>query len=402
MKKIFIGLSALILISLVACKKDALSNLQSQTESDIYDQNDDPDELIYNEPFELEERASNPLRINTVVSLDSLPIFQSGQTVKRQKYYRRHVVSTTDETRFIIKGVGFGSEDGTSNVECFIKGIEQDEPQIISWSDTLIVVDIEPLDYVPAISKTFSIKFKVWRDNPVTGKVDFSRSRSKSCISDQQAKTVYSVQVAAKAFLEGALDTINGLMSDVLRVNNVIPNKEPFDFFIGNEKDSVLASVFTVTGNDAITDWILLEAQTETGIIVCQKACLIQRDGDIVDLDGVTSPSLRITTGLKYQIVVRHRNHRFIKQKTPVKYLATGAVLNFTQDSTITILTKKKGSYRTMFLGDLNNDGILINTDDYNIWLGQRFQQGYKKADVNFSKDVNAVDYNLMFLNKDK
>lgn len=126
----------------------------------------------------------------------------------------------------------------------------------------------------------------------------------------------------AKAFLQGSYNSSTSLMSDNLRTNNLIPLSDPY-------KTSDYSAVFTQI-NDAMTetidpsvltdqpsvnnnivDWIFLELRnTSAGNNIVQtRSALIQRDGDIVDVDGVNPVTFNNVASGNYTIAVRHRNH---------------------------------------------------------------------------------------------
>ena len=121
------------------------------------------------------------------------------------------------------------------------------------------------------------------------------------------------VLLPAKVFLQGPFQ--NGLMDDQLRANGSLPLTDPYAppnfIHVGTGGESVAPTVFAVTGTEAIVDWVFLELRdkSDNTTVVAARSALVQRDGDIVDVDGV-SPVLftNIVPG-DYFVVVRHRNH---------------------------------------------------------------------------------------------
>jgi hypothetical protein len=120
------------------------------------------------------------------------------------------------------------------------------------------------------------------------------------------------VQVSARVFLDAPYNAATGLMADNLRSLGMIPLSHPYGSapwsHIGMESRAV--EVTNVTGANAIVDWILLELRSASSpsTIVARRAALLQRDGDIVDTDGVSPVRFSIDAG-NYRLVVRHRNH---------------------------------------------------------------------------------------------
>ena len=129
----------------------------------------------------------------------------------------------------------------------------------------------------------------------------------------------------AKVFLQGAYNTSTGVMSDALRTpTNLIPLSDPYRTapysssftHVANAGTEVAAgSVFgnQASTNDNIVDWVFLELRNTTvspGNTVLQtRSALVQRDGDIVDIDGISPVTFNNVASTNYTIAVRHRNH---------------------------------------------------------------------------------------------
>ena len=118
-----------------------------------------------------------------------------------------------------------------------------------------------------------------------------------------------TVIVEPKVFLQGAFLNPNtgeeDLMRDDLRVAGIIPTTSPYaDALTCN------ANVFNVTGNDAIVDWVFVELRdaTDNTNIIEGRSALLQRDGDVVDVNGIGI--LQFTAPLdNYFVAIKHRNH---------------------------------------------------------------------------------------------
>ncbi|MCC6911653.1 MAG: choice-of-anchor J domain-containing protein [Flavobacteriales bacterium] len=120
------------------------------------------------------------------------------------------------------------------------------------------------------------------------------------------------VQLDLKAWLEGPYDI--GQMDDSLRFKNMLPLVEPYTdlgfVIVGDGGETTTSGVFAVTGSNAIVDWVQVELRSSADptIIIATRAGLIQRDGDVVDVDGVSPLSFPIASG-DHHIALRHRNH---------------------------------------------------------------------------------------------
>lgn len=126
-----------------------------------------------------------------------------------------------------------------------------------------------------------------------------------------------------KAMLGGAYDAETGLMDDTLRAAGLLPVKEPYTEmgyrFTSGEQAVVDQAVFAAEGENAIVDWVVLEIRTrKTGTpVVYSRSALIQADGDIVDVDGVTSVTVPFS-GPNHYISLRHRNHLAVMTARPI------------------------------------------------------------------------------------
>ena len=129
--------------------------------------------------------------------------------------------------------------------------------------------------------------------------------------------------VKMKAFLQGAYNTSTGMMTDNLRTLGYLPNSDPyrvapytssFTHVNNSITENVPASVFNTNaiGGDNIVDWVFLELRdnnTTANTILQTRSALIQRDGDIVDVDGVSPVTFNNMATGNYTVAVRHRNH---------------------------------------------------------------------------------------------
>ncbi|MCB0779731.1 MAG: choice-of-anchor B family protein [Flavobacteriales bacterium] len=122
------------------------------------------------------------------------------------------------------------------------------------------------------------------------------------------------VQLQLKVLLSGAFDEVSGLMQDSLRSKGLLPLQEPYSasgsIFVGGGGEVIDPSVLSVTGQDAIVDWLVIELRDPDtpSVVRASRTALLQRDGDVVDVDGTTLPTLGAAP-TAYHIAIRHRNH---------------------------------------------------------------------------------------------
>ncbi len=141
-----------------------------------------------------------------------------------------------------------------------------------------------------------------------------------------------SVNVSPKVYLQGAAINPNTeeetLMRDDLRVAGIIPTTSPY-------ADNLTCdiSVFSATGSDAIVDWIWLELRDETNATLAKasRSALLQRDGDIVDIDGVSPVKFFNTLAGNFNLVIDHRNHLAVmnNSNSPLSLTNTSQVIDF-------------------------------------------------------------------------
>jgi len=183
-----------------------------------------------------------------------------------------------------------------------------------------------------------------------------------------------TVKLEAKVFLEGPYDDASGIMNDDLRTASYLPNSEPFTALgfthVNGGSEVAGIGVFDVTGNDAIVDWVMLELRdmSDNSIVLDTRSALIQIDGDIVDMDGVSPVGFSQPSG-DYFISVRHRNH--LGFMTNVTYSLTSAplVLDLTNGSVATWgvdALKDVNGTMCMWMGNSFADAQIIYTGSNN------------------------------------
>ena len=155
------------------------------------------------------------------------------------------------------------------------------------------------------------------------------------------------VQIQPKLFLQGPLlaPATPGLMNDDLRSLGHLPVLSPYaDLALAN------SSVFNPGGSsgtglpqDDIIDWIWVElrASNDTGKRINARSALIQRDGDVVDLDGI-SPVVMQASQTQYYVVVAHRNHMDAMSGSSIALSSTPVQTDFTSNAFSTFGTNAR------------------------------------------------------------
>lgn len=205
-------------------------------------------------------------------------------------------------------------------------------------------------------------------------------------------------KVSLKALLSGAYDA-SGLMTDNLRSGSLIPANEPYTTlgFSHSGNESVIDGVFDITGNDAIVDWVYIELRDENtpSTVVATRAALIQKDGDIVDIDGISNVTFDVAAG-NYYVVVQHRNHLGIMSATVLALSTTETTYDFTNSLSNTQgaangINDLGSGYFGLYSGDTDYNGQVQSSDLSPILLiiGTA---GYFTEDTDMNGQVQTTD----------
>ncbi|MFT4985754.1 MAG: hypothetical protein ACI81Y_001013 [Glaciecola sp.] len=224
--------------------------------------------------------------------------------------------------------------------------------------------------------------------------------------------TTTAFQLDMKVFLQGPTNPITGLMTDNLRSLPSFPLVEPFTIMGFNHTgngggEHIDPAVLTTFGENAIVDWILVEVRdvNDATIVLQSKSALIQRDGDIVDVDGISSLTINGVDASTMFISVRHRNHLCAR---------TAQVINI--ESLVTIdfsapdFDVLGGTYAMTYVGgikalvsaDASFDGQVNAVDKNSHWRLENSSNVYydyfmNHADFNLDGVTNAVDKNAQW-----
>ena len=272
------------------------------------------------------------------------------------------------------------------------------------------------------------------------------------------------LSLSIKVYLEGALIGTDGdetaaghpRMRDDLRSNrfnneNYIPLADPYQFAVSpildytskfthvgagllpeNQFITDSAAVFSVTGDDAIVDWVFVEVRSKEDMteVLATRSGLVQRDADVVDLDGVSPLRFKNVNADSFYVVVKHRSHLgamsmlvgngelvdFTDVDTDI--FNYGTTMNATDYSGLSQNTMIKPGYNALWGGDMNCDGLIkfTNPDDDHNWLffdvlliednvtgviNYNFGYGYYNGDYNMDGRVKYTnpddDTNYLF-----
>ena len=177
------------------------------------------------------------------------------------------------------------------------------------------------------------------------------------------------VLVAGKVWLEGAFN--GALMNDDLRSLGLIPTTEPYTALGFGQAGSgggetCGTAVLATTGANAIVDWVRLELRSAAtpGLVVATRQALLQRDGDIVDVNGSSPVAFNVPVG-NYHVAVRHRNHLGCMTAASISLNGSSTAVNFTSPSTAMFGTEARqitGDQRLLWMGNARVDSKLSYT----------------------------------------
>ena len=148
------------------------------------------------------------------------------------------------------------------------------------------------------------------------------------------------ISLSAKVYLQGALlgvPATDALMRDDLRMKSLIPLQHPYSSLSPlTTITPPTSAVFNVTGANAIVDWVFVElrSNTNSSTIVDSRPAFIQRDGDIVDTDGISPVVFKTATPGNYYVVVKHRNHLGVMSGTSLSLTSVTTVIDFRSAAT--------------------------------------------------------------------
>lgn len=175
--------------------------------------------------------------------------------------------------------------------------------------------------------------------------------------------------------LQGPWNTTTAMMNDNLRLSGLIPATEPYAglgyTLVGSGGETVPLAMLATTGKNAIVDWVLIELRNKNNPsqIVATKSALLQRDGDVVGVNGQTRILFNVAAD-NYYVAVRHRNH-FAAMTFASKTLGPNEVLvDFTLTTEYTYGTSARATLangkRASWSGNTNPDGFLQYTGAQN------------------------------------
>jgi hypothetical protein len=205
--------------------------------------------------------------------------------------------------------------------------------------------------------------------------------------------------VSPKIFLQG--NYANGLMSESLRTQNLIPTTEPYSGITGfthigsgggEATTSSIVSSSATPGNNSIVDWVFVQLhQASDSTIISTRSVLLQRDGDVVDVDGISPVNMSGNASGSYFISVRHRNHIGARTSTTLS-LAKTTTSNYNMTDGLNKVFKG---------GITHNPLATLSAGVFGLWAGNANNDGFVKmtgltpANNDYLKLLNTLGSNI-------
>lgn len=226
-------------------------------------------------------------------------------------------------------------------------------------------------------------------------------------VAQVQESVVFPLKVA----LEGPYNGAEGSMNDALRMQGLVPLTEPFTTsgytHHGGGGEQMSPALLSVTGPDAIVDWVLVELRSGVAPaqVVATKSALLKRSGHVVAHDG---GALRFPVQHgSYHVAVRHRNHLGAMTAAPLALDHQSAAVDFTSAALPTWgsnARKQEGGVMLLWAGNVHRDNKVTYTgmdNDRDPILTRvggvvptNSANGYHPEDVNLDGNVRYTGLN--------
>lgn len=189
-----------------------------------------------------------------------------------------------------------------------------------------------------------------------------------------------SCVVAPRVLLQGPYVSGPGLMHDSLRTKGLIPLTEPYTALglplTGGSGATTTSAVLAVSGNNAIVDWVLVELRSasNSSVVLGSRCALLQRDGDVVSVDGLSPLTFYGLAPGSYYLAIRHRNHLGVMTASALSLGTSATTVDFTLPATM--------AYGVLAQNTVNNKHVL--------WCGNAFLDG-RVAYTGANNDRDAI-----------
>lgn len=215
-----------------------------------------------------------------------------------------------------------------------------------------------------------------------------------------------TVQLQARVILDGPYDADDGLMGDDLRAAGLLTTRDPYALtgypYPGGNYGDILATIPSATNEDAVVDRVIIELRSPTNpaTVVATRHVWLQRDGDLVEMDGTSPVRFTLDAG-DYHVAIQHRNHLGFMTANPISFGTNNATIDLSLPGTATFGTdarKVEEGVARAWCGDVtfngqvkyvgvgnDRDPILVRIGGMNVL---EVVHGYHPEDVNLDGQV--------------
>ncbi len=217
------------------------------------------------------------------------------------------------------------------------------------------------------------------------------------------------LQLQMNAFLEGPYNAANGNMRYDLATAALLPTTEPFTdlgFTHLAGGGGEMSSQDTFAANQ-ITDWVFVELRSAVvpDSVLATRSALLQNDGDIVDMDGISPVLFTGQPPGEYYVALRHRNHLGIMTGAALSLGNVPTTIDFTTAATATYGTGARidlgNGVMGMFAADLDASGTVDAADRSAAW-NDRNLTGYQNTDTDLNGVTDAADRSAAWNNRNR
>ncbi|MEM8524514.1 MAG: alpha-amylase family glycosyl hydrolase [Bacteroidota bacterium] len=215
--------------------------------------------------------------------------------------------------------IGLGAGNLTTPRKMKINGTNDQDVLVIANLDPNASHNVQP-DYNQAGERWYR-----YNGDPAVDGSSFTVTSANYLLAPSEVLVLTNFEIptlqelAIKVNLEGAY---NGVAMDG---SLEIPVTEPFSDMpnfthVGQGGgESILTEALQNTGNEQIVDWVFLELRdaNDNTQVLETRAALLQRDGDVVDVNGTSPVGFNVVAG-DYYVVVRPRHHLGVMSVMPV------------------------------------------------------------------------------------
>ena len=210
--------------------------------------------------------------------------------------------------------------------------------------------------------------------------------------------------ISTKVMLEAAFNPVTNLMNTDLRMQDLLPLRQPFNQSPWNYAGLEAFENADAMPTDAV-DWVLVELRDAANPLVAveQRAAILLENGDIVGTnadEGVAFYTLDEAND--YHIVVRSRNHIDVASATAIS-LPQQTTYDFSASMSNALGTVQQkqvaANIFALVAADFDGNGV-ITVSDFNQYLIETGEiNSYNAADVDMNGSTTIGDFNFYLPN---